>query len=105
MRIFIDFDKTITDEYGFDQEPNKEAKNAINKLFDSGHKIVIFSCRSNPYVCDPLDEKKMINYLQKHDVKFHEIVKNKPLFDMLIDDRSMNPHIQGWENILNMLGE
>jgi histidinol phosphatase-like enzyme len=124
MDIFIDFDGTITDpsmsfEEAIQSPPQEGAIESINKLYDAGHNISIYSCRSNQDVVGSIKRKmlsinqtalerkwvsqtledEMIEYLNIHKIKFHTIVKGKPHYHMIIDDRAFNPNTQGWKNI------
>lgn len=100
--IFIDFDKTISPIHGFTEKPTEDCINCIKELYLK-YKIVIFSCRANNQICDESDIHKMINYLHEHDVPFHAIQTDKPLYDYIIDDRSINPVVTAWKDILDML--
>lgn len=103
MEIFIDFDGTITQEHGF-TDPRPDAIDVINRLYDAGHIIVIYSCRANPQICPPEDVDKMKRYLSSHGIKYSRIEPNKPVFSLLIDDRAMNPLIHGgWSNLEQIL--
>lgn len=102
MDIFIDFDGTIASDHSYGP-PMKDAIETINSLYDKGYQIVIYSCRSNFKVCDPKDHEKMVAYLRQHGIKYHRIEKDKPHFMVLIDDRSMNPHDNGWDAIKEKL--
>lgn len=102
--IFIDFDGTITQFHGFEHPPQENAVETINHLYDAGFGIVIYSCRSNTEVCDPIDHKKMVLYLEKYGIKFHRIQIGKPYYTLIIDDKALNPSI-GWDNIGKFLLE
>ena len=104
IRVFIDCDNTITPVHGFSEPPSKETIDSINKLYDSGrYEIIIYSCRANPEICDPSDVKKMTTYLIQNGIRFHKIEPNKPLFDYIIDDRSLNPKLMSWADIENII--
>jgi predicted mannosyl-3-phosphoglycerate phosphatase (HAD superfamily) len=96
--IFIDFDGTITNFHGFDRDPAENAVETINKLYDAGFGIVIYSCRSNPEICSHEEHLKMVNYLTRNGIKFHRIEFDKPYYTLIIDDKAINPNI-GWDNI------
>jgi len=123
--IYIDFDGTITDPdvdfaTAVERDPQPGCVDAINALYNAGHEITIYSCRSNPEVVGNIKrkmltqhpttlekqwvartlEEEMIAYLRVHKIPFHNVVKNKPYYQIIIDDRSFNPK-QGWTNILN----
>jgi len=124
--IFIDFDGTITDPtYGTSLPPQDGCVDTINRLYDSGNfEIIIYSCRSNPDICSPSQnkflssdathlekkwaaesaEEEMIEYLKTTGIKFHRVVPNKPHYHIIIDDRAINPS-QGWSNIGDKINE
>ena len=95
MIIFVDFDGTLHREHHskFDlwTEPNERVVERVRKHYNDGDEIVMYSCRSNPHICDKKDEDLMINWLNKHEVPFHRIERNKPYFDYIIDDRAIHP--------------
>lgn len=113
-RIFIDFDGTIPT--GLGGPPREGAAEAIRALFAAGNaEIVIYSCRSNPRICGPAipredgrettwAEEEMRAYLAAHDIPYHRIKAGKPYFDILIDDRTMNPNRTPWDSIARQLG-
>ena len=95
--LAIDFDETIVDN-GF---PNIEtavlklnAKEIINKLFDEGFYIIIWTCRSSE---DHINDA--INLLNNNGIKFHKINDNYPdlsfspypkiYYDCIIDDKGL----------------
>lgn len=103
--IFVDYDGTISlDHFPKPQitPPNSSCIETINGLYDAGFKIVIYSCRANPEIqlYDPTGQNRdretlsqeatqeMIEYLNKHGIKYHEIRRDKPLYTYLIDDRA-----------------
>ena len=102
MIIYVDFDGTISNDHGFG-DPMNGSIDTINALYDAGHHIVIYSCRSNSSVCDPVDHDRMISYLKKYGVKYHHVEHGKPHFTYIIDDRSINPKELGWDSIKEKL--
>lgn len=83
MNICIDIDGVLTNETkGFDFEnrtPNIENINILNQLY-SKHNIVLFTAR------DIMDKTKTITWLKQNDVLYHDIIFNKPKYDIFIDD-------------------
>jgi hypothetical protein len=127
MEIYIDFDGTITVpnvnfEEAIQQPPQEGCVETINALYDAGNLISIYSCRSNPEVVGTAKrkllsfnpttlekqwaaqtlEEEMISYLNFYKIKFHNIVKDKPHYHIIIDDRAFNPKA-GWQNIKGAL--
>jgi hypothetical protein len=100
--IYIDFDKTISPIHGFDVPPKPEVKIALDKLATK-FKIVIFSCRLNPDICNKSEASAVIEYLNRYEIPFHETYHRKPLYFAIIDDRAFNPLKDSWEDITNQL--
>ena len=77
-------------------EPIKKVITIINKLYLSGHKVIIFTARymgrSKENVL--LAKKRGYNFtykqLKKWGVKFDKLIFGKPSFDYIIDDKSIN---------------
>ena len=68
----------------------------INKLYDSGNKIVLYTSRGM-VSCDGDIEKAieknesiLKEWLKENDVKYSELIFGKPIADFYIDDRCMN---------------
>jgi len=90
--IFIDIDETIcltpeNRDYAL-AEPIVENIVKANKLFDEGNRIVYWTSRGVGSGIDWRDitEKQF----QRWGVKYHELKLDKPVYDLFIDDRSMN---------------
>lgn len=94
MIIAIDFDGTIAKWAKF---PNigtlvPNSREVINRLYDSGHKIIIWTCRGKG------GEESVVKWLQDNDVRYHSINMNthsvtfdpspKVIADLYIDDKS-----------------
>lgn len=122
--IYIDFDGTITDpnlsfEDAIQAPPQVGSVETIRKLYDAGHTISIYSCRSNVEVVGNIKrkmlsvnpttleiqwvahtlEEEMVSFLKQHKIPYHNIVRNKPHYTYIIDDRAINPKL-GWDKIL-----
>lgn len=98
ITIAIDFDGVISKYDGFKGKgvfgnPIKWAKECINRLYEKGYTIIIFTTRS--------EEKEIKEYLNRYDIKFNYINKNpknykigcsdkKVLADIYLDDRAIN---------------
>lgn len=99
MNIYIDFDHTISPNgYTYipqDMElpPIEGAIETIQGLYFKGHKIIIFSCRSNPDVVGEevveMKTKEMTDYLKKHNIPYHSVFNQKPNYDVVIDDKAI----------------
>lgn len=106
MRIFIDIDNTIFNINHMDYEnpiPIKENIIKVNKLFEIGHIITMWTARgtlSNKCFFE-MTYKQLID----NGIKFHELRMGKPAFDLFIDDKAINS-IWDWNdttinNVLN----
>ena len=88
----FDLDGTIcntVDKQYANATPYLEVIKKINELYDSGNKITIFTARGNTSKVDYNDVTT--SQLNKWNVKYHELIdKNKPHFDLLIDDKAIN---------------
>lgn len=102
--ILIDFDKTISPIHGFEEPPNPEAIELINR-FKEKYKIVIYSCRANPDVCTEAEYLCLLEYLNVHNIYYDEIARDKPLFVAIIDDRAFNPLFTDWKIIEKIIEE
>ena len=65
-------------------EPNLEAIEKVNKLYDDGHIILIHTARLWH------DFEATTEWLKKHKVKYHTLIMAKPLADYYIDDRNLS---------------
>lgn len=90
-RIFVDIDGTLTIEtegYGDDvyaeRTPHYAMISAVNKLYDEGHYITLYTSRYAE------DIHVTIEWCKKHGVQFHELNLNKPKYDLFIDDKVQN---------------
>jgi hypothetical protein len=103
--IFIDFDGTICPYGKVVNPPYDNCVKTIQKLYERGDKIHIWSCRGNKDVVRDMTDAvaEMVTYLKKHDIPFHEIEYGKPLFDVVIDDRALNAN-DNWDRLAGALG-
>lgn len=70
--------------------PHESRIEAVNKLYDSGHTIVIFTARGmsteTPYVYKNLTEDQLKHW----GVKYHSLKFGKPSADHYIDDKAVH---------------
>ena len=79
---------TVEKQYS-NATPYIEVIDKINELYDAGNKIIIFTARGGTSKIDYRD--LTLSQLTTWNVKFHELIdKNKPHFDVLIDDKAIN---------------
>lgn len=102
MQIIIDLDGTIcTEEKTFSRslaQPKEGAVDSINKLFDAGHTIIIYTARTW------MEFEMTTDWLKKNKLKFHQLVMGKPIGDVWIDDRAISFN-NNWSEILKQLTE
>jgi len=96
--ICFDLDGTIcTEERTFRKQyakPHKQIVELINKLYDEGHHIIIFTGRNS------LEWQATRDWLLENNVKYHQLIMNKPFFDYYICDRAICfDHPKGIEEI------
>lgn len=94
-KLIIDIDGTICSQekdYSY-AEPNYKIIEKINKKYDEGYCIILFTARGSE---TGIDWKEMTKFqLQEWGVKYHELKFGKPAADLYIDDRVIN--VDNWE--------
>ena len=76
--------------------PKKEAIKKINKLFDNGNYIIIYTARFMGFAKGDVEKAESlgfnftINQLNKWNLKYHKLLFGKPEYDIIIDDKSYN---------------
>jgi len=97
--IVVDFDDTLsftTDRDFKNATPNTPLIDKLNGLYNKGWNIRIFTARGN-LSCDSRAEAIFIHkgimedWLEKHNVKYHELSFQKPLAEYYIDDKAITP--------------
>lgn len=101
MQIIIDLDGTIcTEEKTFSRslaKPIKGAIECINKLYDAGNTIIVYSARN-------WQEYEMTeHWLKLNGIKYNQLVMGKPNGDVWIDDRAIK--FKDWETTQKELGK
>ena len=92
MNIFVDIDNTICTTLNSDYNNSKPIQSnicKINKLYDEGNNIVYWTARGQKSKVDYSEMTK--NQLVSWGCKYHEIRMNKPSYDLLIDDKTIDP--------------
>ncbi|MBP1614920.1 MAG: Haloacid dehalogenase-like hydrolase [Bacteroidetes bacterium] len=100
MQIIIDMDGTIcTEERTYSRclaQPKENAVESINRLYDGGHTIIIYSARTW------MEFEMTTAWLKDHGVKYHQLMMGKPIGDVWIDDRAL--HFEdNWKEIMDQL--
>lgn len=112
MRFAIDVDLTLCElkkgkETYLDVKPLPGAIEALNKLRNQGHYIIIYSARGmrtfNANLGKVNAERlpEMIAWLAKHSIPYDEILLGKPDVDYFIDDK--NIEFNSWEQVMEKL--
>jgi capsule biosynthesis phosphatase len=98
IRIVIDVDDTLCDNKGRDYvnaTPYRDVINKVNLLYNEGYYIVLYtargmkSCNGDLKKIKEKNEDILIEWLQKHNVKYHELIFGKVLGDIYVDDKAM----------------
>lgn len=97
-KIFcFDLDNTICTTKRNDYKSAKPKKNAIkliNKLYEKGHIIKIFTSRFMGRNNENISKAKQdglsltLNQLKRWKIFYHKLIMGKPSYDLLIDDKS-----------------
>jgi cytidyltransferase-like protein len=93
LKYIIDIDNTICEtpsNHDYTKcKPFLSAIKEINKLYDSGNHIIIFTSRGGESKKDWHDFT--VNQLKKWGLNYHSLIdKNKPNGDIFIDDKAIN---------------
>jgi len=91
-KIYVDLDETLC---YYENERNYSLALPlthnilkINNLYDTGHKIFIWTARGTETKIDHTEITKL--QLKKWNIKYHELIFGKPSYDIYIDDKSIN---------------
>lgn len=99
MRYVFDLDGTLctlTDGFYENARPHVNRIEKVNKLFEAGHHITIYTARGmsryrndsqkSHVLFEELTRNQLINWC----VKFHDLFLGKPAGDVYIDDKAIN---------------
>jgi len=92
MKIFVDIDNTICYTSNSDylnSKPIKSNIDKINNLFNDGEYIVYWTARGKSSNIDHSDLTR--KQLEEWECKYNELRFDKPSYDLLIDDKSIDP--------------
>ena len=102
LRYCFDLDNTLCETIGrnyADAVPYPKVIDEVNRLYDEGHYIIIYTARGGTSKID--HHELTVSQLAKWNVKYSELIdKNKPSFDLLIDDKAINA--QTWREQNNI---
>jgi hypothetical protein len=105
LKIVIDLDGTILEEKTVKERPKAVplpgAVDAVNKLYEMGHVIIIYSARPES------DLELVSGQLDKYGIKYHRLVLGKPTGDIFIDDRAFTFRnwTENWRNLIRLIDE
>ena len=97
MRIVIDIDGVLCDEYNPDvnqRNPFMDRIAYLNGLFEQGHDIVIYtsrgmrSCNNNPIEADKKYRELTTKQLNRWGLCFDELYFGKPNADIYVDNKN-----------------
>lgn len=91
--IYIDVDNTICRTEGCNYEaatPMPERIAVVNRLYDEGHRIIIWTARGALYGVTLSLWSLTKRQLKEWGVRYHELKMDKPFFDLLVDDRALS---------------
>lgn len=112
MIIAIDFDGTIVeDRYPEIGKLIYGAREVINRLYDEGYEIIIWSCRAR------VGKARAIEFLAKNGIKYHRFNESSPAnlkqynnvdtrkiyADLYIDDKGLMKPLPPWSEIYEMV--
>lgn len=110
--LIFDIDNTIAitraKKYNF-AKPIKSKIKIINKLYERGYIIKIFTSRymgkhkGNIVLIKKLYYNHTVKQLKSWNLKFHELLFGKPIFDFFIDDKAYNSLDPKLKKIFNRL--
>lgn len=90
MKLYIDIDNTICYTSPLNDYENSKPIlfriNKVNKLFEEGHEITYWTARGNSSGKDYSDLTR--KQLEIWGCKYHNLLFNKPSYDLYIDDKS-----------------
>lgn len=102
MTYCFDLDNTIchtVNKNYKDAYPYEGVVAKINELYDDGNTIIIYTARGGTSKIDY--HELNLKQLKEWNVKYHELIdKNKPHFDLFIDDKAINA--QTWREQNNI---
>ena len=90
-------------------KPIKKSVKIINKLYNLGYTVNIFTSRGmtryngDLRIINKKLKKLTISQLNKWNVKYHNLYFGKPYYDLFVDDKSLNFNYQWNNNIKELL--
>lgn len=90
MIIYCDIDGVLFKQKTnyYDIEPIKSNIDKLNKLYDEGNTIILYSNRGG---ITGIDWRELTeSQLKQYGIKYHKLTFDKPYYDVFIDDRAYN---------------
>ena len=87
--------KTNFEKNYIKSKPIKKNIKVINRLYDKGFKIILYTarymgrCNGNISMVKKKIKPLTLKQLKNWDVKYHKVYFGKPSFDLFIDDKSL----------------
>jgi hypothetical protein len=97
MTYLIDIDGLLCDDMLGDYDnstPDYDSIKKVNKLYDEGNTIKIFTGRGSATGIDWREFS--IKQLNNWGVKYHDIILGKPVCDIIVDDKAIS--LKEWKN-------
>lgn len=99
MIFCVDIDDTLTkwdDSRDYENfKPIQEMVDAVNELYDQGHRIELYTARGMKSVGPERIEAEIVPSLKKNldkiGLKYHVLRTHKPVYDYFIDDKALSP--------------
>lgn len=101
-RFCFDLDGTLCEtrkigqEYS-DVQPISHMCDMVRRLYEDGHYIIIYTARNMVTYAGNIGEiianqvPVIIEWMNRHNVPYHELIVGKPHADYFIDDKGVNP--------------
>lgn len=97
MRYAFDIDNTLVETKGSDYEhstPIQHRIDRVNRLFDEGHTIYLFTARGMASGRDLYEFT--LKQMNEFGIKHHEIIMGKPNVDVFVDDKAIS--VKDWDS-------
>ena len=113
IQVAFDLDGVLASNNNGDYEnaaPLKEGIEAINKVYDLGYDVTIYTARfgkRSPGFQYQMGYELTLTWLRKNGVKFHRLIMGKPAYDIVADDKAVridiNNPVAGWQEFWRQL--
>ena len=112
--LCFDLDNVICNTKGLNYKqstPKKEVIKLINKLYNDGNIIKIFTARymgrnnENSQIAKKKGYNFTLNQLNQWKLKFHKLIFGKPTYDLFVDDKSYFFRKNWYKNFRKKLNE